>query len=242
MQIKTKIMSKLTDNFYRLLYALSCSFILWIAYAFRNHSQLPRMGKTWSVDLFPVKSKYYPSPPCFFCPNRIQEATTEVWLLDSSMSVWTYTLLSLRFLLGGLTLAVTCRLAKRFLLMWALLFFPSFWLPLTPFRPLLGHVAFLITTIMGCLSFPCHPHGCYHQSVMTVLQHWASSPKGWPHSFSFPKVSAALLSVPKRVALLFQVLLGSSLEDQISFIYCQVTNHPQNWKLKTKMIKYPTLL
>lgn len=69
MQIKTKIMSKLTDNFYRVLYALSCSFILWIAYAFWNHSQLPRMGKNWSVDLFPIKSKYYPSPP-FFLPQQ----------------------------------------------------------------------------------------------------------------------------------------------------------------------------
>ena len=242
MQIKTKITSKLSDNFCKVLYAPSCSVSLWTAYAFLNHSQLPRMGKTWSVNLFPVESKYYPPLPCFFFPNRIQEATTEVCLLDPSMSVWTYTLLSLRFLQCGLTLAVTCHLAMRFLQMWALLFFPSFWLPLTPLQPLLGHVAFLITTITSCLSFPCHPHGCYHQSAMIVLQHWVSSPKGWPPSFSFLKVFAALLSVPERVALLFQVLLGSSLEDLISFIYCQVTNHPQNWKLKTKMIRYSTLM
>lgn len=177
MQIKTKIMSKLTDNFCSVLYALSCSFSLWTAYAFLNHSRLPRMGKTWSVKLFPVESKYYPPPPCFFCPNRIQEATSEVCLLDPSTSVWTYTLLSLRFLQCGLTLAVTCHLAMGFLPMWALLFFPSFWLPFTPRQPLLGHEAFPITTIVSCLSFPCHPHGCCHQSAMTVLQHWASSPE-----------------------------------------------------------------
>lgn len=144
------------------------------------------------------------------------------------MSILTSTLLSLWLFQCGLTLLWPA--IWPWDPCWCGLFysFHPFGLSLTPLQPLLGHVAFLITTIVGCLSFLCHPHGCCPQSAMVLLQPWAGSPKGWPHSFSFLKVFAALISVLKRVALFSQALLDSSLEDLVSVVYCWVTKHPQN--------------
>lgn len=69
MEIKTKILSRLTDNFTG--FCITCHTPL-----FSRHPCFPKSPptawKTCPVSLFPIGSKYYPPcPPVFSCPNRI---------------------------------------------------------------------------------------------------------------------------------------------------------------------------
>lgn len=184
MKIKAEIMSRLTDNFWWELYALSYSFILWASHAFLNHSQLPKMEKTWSVKLFPVELPP-PSPTTMFsCPNRILGG-----------SHWDLPAVSIHVSIS--TCSAIPLVSPAGTLLW-----PSIWpwdpywcgfcysfhpsgLPLTPLQPVLAPVAFVISTIMGWPSFLCQPLGYSPQPAMVLLNLWADSPKRWPHSLSF---------------------------------------------------------
>lgn len=154
MKMKTKILSRLTHSFCWVLYALSCSFIHWASHAFLSQPTAWNGGNLIS-EAFPSRVTPHPPIPCIRAPTESQETAMKIYMLYPPVSV--STILCYPLALPAWTLVLACYLATRSLLFGFCYSLHPFGFPLTPLQTVLAHVAFVITTVVGCPSFFCNP-------------------------------------------------------------------------------------